>query len=389
VIALIGGRVITVTGPILKNGVVLFDERNGKIMAVGSKDEVSVPDDAEVIEVHDKVIAPGLVDAHSHIGVIPEGLDWEYSDVNDFYSPVTPHLRALDAIDPYDEGFKHALEGGVTTVYTGPGSANVIGGIGTIMKTYGASLRDMVMKGEAALKMALGPKRPREYKSKIPYPTTRMGTVAMLRSWLIRAKELSEGKLKEDKIDPEEKLMLQVISRVLKGELLAKIHLSTSPDEIYAIVNLIEEFGLRATIDHVFGGQLVADMLAAKRIPVVYGPPLIPRRAAYFKYISDEAPVIMYRKGVNVSIMTDHPVIPQKHLRVLAAVTVKNGLSLDEALKLITINPARALGIADRVGSIEPGKDADIIVASDHPIKPRSRIDMVFVRGKLAYKADA
>ncbi len=383
--ALVGCKVITVTGPIIDDGVVLFDERSGRILAVGPRRSTKIPEEAEVIELKERVVSPGFVDAHSHIGVIPEGLDWEYADVNDFYSPITPHLRAIDAIDPYDEGFKRALEGGVTTVYTGPGSANVIGGIGAIVKTYGSGLEEMIVKEEAALKMALGPKRPREYKSKIPYPTTRMGTVAMLRGWLLRAKQIAEGKLKEDKVDPEELLMLRTLVKVLKGDLLAKIHLSTSPDEIYAVVHIIEEFNLKATIDHVFGGQLVVDFLARKKIPVVYGPPMIARIAAYFRYVSDEAPVRMYRKGINVSIMTDHPVIPQKHLRVLAAVVAKNGLSLDEALKLITINPAKALGIAHLVGSIEVGKEADLVVATDHPVKPSASIEMVFVRGRLAY----
>ena len=381
--AIIGGRILTVTGSTIDDGVVLVDD--GKIVGVGSRGSIKIPKDAEVIDVTGKYVAPGFIDAHSHLGVIPEGLDWEYSDVNDYYSPVTPHLRAIDVIDPYDVGFKDAIEGGVTIVHIGPGSANVIGGIGAIIRTYGRNLNDMILNPESTVKMAIGPKRPREYKSKMPYPITRMGSVSMLKSWLIKAKDYIEGRVDRDKIDTEERLMLDILAKVLKGEMPAKIHLSSSPDEIYAIVRVIEEFKLKATIDHVFGGHLVADLLASKNINVVYGPPMISRVSALFRYATDEAPVVMYRKGVKVSIMSDHPVIPQKHLRLLAAVTVRNGLSLDEALELITINPAKALGLEDRVGSIEAGKDANLVISDDHPVKPSSKIEMVLINGEIVY----
>jgi len=387
--AIIGKEIITMNEKRekIKNGIILIDE-NGKISFVGKKEEVQIPDNTEILEAPESIITPGLVDAHSHLGIIPEELDWEYSDVNDYYSPVTAHLKAIDAIDPFDEGFKEALEGGVTTVYTGPGSANVIGGIGTIIKTYGKSLTEMVVDPEAALKMALGPKRQQEYKSKTPYPTSRMGTVALLRTWLLKAKRYSEGKIDGEKLDEEERIILQVIAKVLSGKMIAKIHLSTSPDEILSILRIIDEFKFYATIDHVFGGQLLLDEILKRKVPVVYGPPMLSKVAAYFKYMADDAPVMMYRKGVSVSLMTDHPVIPEKHLRLLAAVTVKNGLTLDEALELVTINPAKALRIEKQVGSIEVGKDADIVIASGHPIKPKTRIEKVLVMGKLAYSSE-
>ncbi|RLG87171.1 MAG: amidohydrolase [Thermoprotei archaeon] len=384
--AVVGARIITVTGPEIPEGVIVIGD-DGRIAEVGSVQQVRVPKDAEVIEAHGLIAAPGFVDAHSHIGVVPEGIEWEYADVNDFYSPVTPHMRAIDALDPYDPAFTHAVQGGVTTVYTGPGSANVIGGIGAVIKTWGRSPEDMVVIPEAALKMALGPKRPREYRSKMPYPTTRMGTVAVLRTWLRKAREFAEGRLKPDKLDEEEKAMLEVLVRVLRRELIAKIHLSTSPDEILAVLRLIREFGLRATIDHVFGGHLMADEIARSGVPVIYGPPMIARVAAFFRYVDDRTPAILYRKGVLVSVMTDHPVIPQKHLRTLAATAVKHGLSPNEALRLITINPAKAMGIDDRVGSIEPGKDADIVLSRGHPVKPSSRIEKVLVRGEVVFSS--
>ncbi|BAA29906.1 390aa long hypothetical protein [Pyrococcus horikoshii OT3] len=385
--ALVGGIILPVSSPPIKNGVLLFDEESGKIVAVGKKEEVTIPEDAEIIEAPGKYISPGFVDAHSHIGMIPDGLEWEFQEANDFYSPIAPHLRAVDGFDPYDEAFKEAIAGGVTTVATGPGSANVMGGIGLLAKTYEEGF-EKIIKPEAFIKMALGPKRPREYKSKYPYPTTRMGTVALMRTWFKRAREFMEGKIKTDNIDEEEIEMLRLLARALKREIQVKIHLSTSPDEIYAAIRIIKEFNLNATIDHAFGSQLVADMLSREGIPVIYGPPMITRIASFFRYVDDKAPVLLFKKGVNVSIMTDHPVLPEKHLRLLAAVVARNGLSLDDALKLITINPAKALGIDRFVGSLEPGKDADIVISSDHPIKPTSKIEIVFGRGREVYKAD-
>jgi len=385
-IAIVNGEIVTMNNKkeIIKNGIILVNE-NGKIYTIGKMEEVKVPENAEVIDASGKVVTPGFIDAHSHLGIIPEGLDWEYSDVNDYYSPITANVKAVDAIDPYDSGFRESLEGGVTTVYTGPGSANVIGGIGVIMKTYGADLSEMLINPEAALKMALGAKRQQEYRSKNPYPTSKMGTVALLRTWLIKAREFKEGKIKEDKLDEEERQILKTIVNVLDGKMIAKIHLSYSPDEILSILRIIDEFKFYATIDHVFGGQLLAEQIARSKVPVVYGPPMLSKITSYFKYMSDVAPVVMYKKGVLVSLMTDHPVIPEKHLRLLAAVTAKNGLSLNEALELITINPAKALKIDNLVGSIEVGKDADIVISSEHPVRPKAKIEKVLVRGKLAY----
>ncbi|NJE08136.1 amidohydrolase [Thermococcus sp. M39] len=383
--ALVGGTVLPVSHPPIKDGVVLFDEHSGKILTVGKRSKVKIPEDTEVIDVSGKYISPGFVDAHSHIGMIPDGLEWEFQEANDFYSPIAPHLRAIDGFDPYDEAFNDAIAGGVTTVATGPGSANVMGGVGLIAKTYGDGF-EKVINPEAFLKMALGPKRPREYKSKLPYPTTRMGTVAFMRIWFKRAQDFMEGKIKEENIDTEEKEMLNLLAKALKREIQVKIHLSTSPDEIYAVLRIIKEFNLNATIDHAFGSQLVVDMLSKENVPVIYGPPMIARIASFFRYVSDEAPVLLFKKGVNVSIMTDHPVLPEKHLRLLAAAVARNGLSLDEALKLITINPAKALGIDKFVGSLEPGKDADIVVSSGHPINPTSRIEIVFGKGKEVFR---
>ncbi|WP_448516399.1 amidohydrolase [Pseudothermotoga sp.] len=372
-IAIEGGTVWTGSDTI-ENGVVLIEDK--KISAVGQN--VSIPYGCDVIDAHGKFVTPGLIDAHSHIGLIPEGLDWEYSDVNDFYGPITPQMRAVDAIDLKDAAFSDALNGGVTTVYTGPGSANVIGGIGLVLKTTGR-----VLKEEAALKAALGPKRSREYRSKEPYPSTRMGTVALFRQVLEEAKLWMED---PTKVDQSRKHIYAIVARAIRRELPVKIHLSTSPDEITAAIRLIKEYNLDASIDHVFGGDLLAEEIKRAGIPVVYGPMMLSRLYSGFKYVNDRIPVELSKHGVLVALMTDHPVIPQKHLRLLATVAVRNGASYDEALKMITVNPAKILHMDDAVGTIEVGKDADLVVWNDHPLRPSSYPVCVVVDGRVVLK---
>jgi len=290
--AIVGGTVLTPEETIPK-GIIIFDK--DKIVDVGR--EIKIPEEAEVINAENKYVIPGLVDAHSHIGMTTEGYDWEYGDANDFYSPLTPQLRAIDAINLFDPGFKDALEGGVTTVYTGPGSANVIGGIGLIAKTYGKTPEDMVINDFAGVKMATGAKRQREAKPKMPYPTTRMGTISMLRSMLIEAKKYMEGKLKSEKIEAEKEEAYKVLIRVLKREVPARIHTSLTPDEILAVANIAKEFNIRVTIDHGFGSQLVAEKLAEMGIPVISGPLMISRTSPLYKYVSRKVPEAISHSG--------------------------------------------------------------------------------------------
>lgn len=371
-IAIIGGTIWTGFETI-ENGLVLV--RDGKIIYVGKR--IGFDSGYRKIDAAGKFITPGFIDAHSHIGLIPEGLDWEYSDVNDFSGPITPQMRAIDAIDFFDKAFYDAISGGVTTVYTGPGSANVIGGVGLVTKTTGRVLLE-----EAALKMALGPKGIREYKSKEPYPSTRMGTVALLRNTLHDVRRWMEN---SQDVDNLKEFQYRYISKVLRKEMMAKIHLSTSPDEIIAVLDIIKEFDLYATIDHVFAGDLLVNEIEQSGVPVVYGPVMLSKLYSAFRYVNDKIPVKLFEAGVCTALMTDHPVIPQKHLRLLGSVVVRNGLSYDDALKMITINPAKMLRIDDRVGSICVGKDADLVVSNDHPLKPDAKIETVIVDGKVVY----
>jgi imidazolonepropionase-like amidohydrolase len=380
--AVMGGTIFTPTKKLEKGTVIIQD---GKILDLG--ENLTTPEEAEIIDVRGKYILPGLVDGHTHIGMVTDAIEWEASDVNDFSGPVTPQMKAIDAINLYDPGFDEALSGGVTTVYSGPGSSNVLGGIGVIVKTHGDPKEKMVVKDFGSIKMALGPKRSREeVKSKEPYPTTRMGSVALVRANLKKAYRYFKGELDPDKLEKEERLMMENLSKLFSEGVPAHIHTSNMPDELYAAINLINEFNLTASIDHGFGSELVADTLAEEKIPVIYGPVLMAKKRAGSRYISDDTPGILASKGVKTSIMTDAPLIPGKNLLLSAQIAYKNGMDPIEALKAITINPAETIGVGDRVGSLEPGKDADIIILSESPFSVRTVVETVILNGKISYQ---
>ena len=379
--AVIGGTILTPEKTI-ENGIILI--KDGKIYGVG--EDLKIPKDACTIDAKGKYVTPGLVDGHSHVGMVTDGIEWDDSDVNDFSGPVTIQMRAIDALNLYDGGFDEALSGGVTTVYTGPGSSNVFGGIGAILKTYAEKRENMVIKDFASIKMALGPKRTRETKTKQPYPTTRMGTVALARSTLQRARDYLDGKLDRKTLDSDDTMMMEHLSELLKGNVPAHIHTSNMPDEILAAVRIIDEFKIRATIDHGFGSEHYADLLAEKGIPVIYGPVLMTKKRAGSKYISDKTPGILSSRGVKTSIMTDAPLIPGKNLLLSAIIAAKNGMDPGEALKAVTINPAESIGIGDRVGSIEPGKDGDLVIFSGHPLKVKTVVEKVLINGEIVFQ---
>lgn len=380
------GNVMTMAGPAFVGDLAI---ENGKIVAVGQSLSYS---DAEVRDVTGMTVMPGIVDPHCHIGMWEDAMGFEGADGNECTNPITPELRAIDAINPYDRCFEEAAAGGVTTCVTGPGSANVIGGQFVAIKTYGDSVDDMVLRFPVAVKAAFGENPKRVYNGKNQTPSTRMATAALMRKALIEAQEYNE-KLERGKADPEKmperNLGKEILARVIRRELPMKIHAHRA-DDILTAIRICREFKLRYTLDHCTEGYLITDKLKEALSEdcegIIVGPLLTDRSKIELKNLSFKAPKVLEQAGIEYAMMTDHPVTPEQYLPICTAVAVREGASEEGALKAITINAAKITGIADRVGSIEVGKDADIAVFSGHPFDFRSRCVLTLVNGKVAHE---
>lgn len=380
-IAIRGGRVHTMTGGVIDGAVILIDK--GKILDVGTG--IAIPSEASVIHAEDKVITPGLIDAHCHAGIGEEGIGFEGRDYNEVTDPVTAHLRAIDAINPEEQGLKDALAGGITTICTGPGSANVIGGEMVAMKTHGTIIDRMVIMNPAGLKAAFGENPKRVYSEQKKSPTTRMATAGHMREAFVKAQNYL-AKLERAKNDPEKAperdLRMESLARVLRGELTLRAHAHRA-DDILTAIRIAEEFGVRIVIEHCTEGHKVAEVLAEKGIPAIVGPTLTTRSKYELRERSLATPGILVKAGVKTAIMTDHPVIPLYLLPLEVGVAVREGLPKEEALKTITINAAEIIGVSDRVGSLARGKDADIVIWSGDPTETATKVEKVFVDGRL------
>ncbi len=382
-LAITNGKIYTMAGTIIEGGTILVE--GNKIKAIGT--DVVIPEGAKIIDAAGKVIMPGIIDAHSHIGIFEEGMGFEGADGNEMTNPSTPHLRALDAINPMDVAFKEAYEGGITTVVSGPGSANVIGGLGLAMKTYGKVIDEMVILHPSGLKCAFGENPKRVYSGQKKTPSTRMGTAAVMREELIKAqgylKKLEKAETDPDKA-PDRDLKMEAIVKVLKKEIPLRAHAHRS-DDIVTALRIAEEFDVNMTIEHCTEGHLIADFLAEKGVDVVIGPTLSSKSKIELKNMTFETGRILYEAGVKFAIMTDHPVIPQQYLPLCAALAHKDGLPEEEALKAITINAADIIGVGDRVGSLEVGKDADIIILSGHIFDYKTVVEKTIIDGEIVY----
>ncbi|NLX69579.1 MAG: amidohydrolase [Clostridiales bacterium] len=360
----------------------------GKIKKIA--EEIPSPEGAEIIDAEGMWVMPGIVDAHCHIGMWEDGIGFEGADGNEETDPVTPHLRAIDGINPEDTSFREAREHGITTVVTGPGSANVVGGQFAALKTYGRRVDDMIIKAPLAVKVALGENPKRVYSEQKKSPSTRMATAAILRETLIQAQEykrkLELGKEDPDKM-PERDLGMEVLVKVLDRELPLKVHAHRA-DDILTAIRIAKEFNVDITIDHCTEGHKITDFLLEDNARIIVGPLLTERSKVELKNLSFKAPAILSKAGLKVAIMSDHPVIPIQYLPVCASLAVREGMDEMEALKAITINAAWVSGLDDRVGSLEEGKDADVVIFDGHPLDVRSRTRMVFIDGKLVFERE-
>lgn len=365
----------------VERGDVLMDGE--KIIAVGQN--LSAPG-AQVFDAKGRVLMPGIVDAHCHIGMWEDGMGFEGADGNEMTDPVTPALRALDAVNPVDPCFREALEGGVTTACTGPGSANIIGGQFLAMKTAGRTMDEMVVKEPQSLKTAFGENPKRVYSGQKKSPSTRMATAALFRKAFIEARAYME---KMDGADPEKRpardLGMEVLARALRGELPVKMHAHRA-DDILTALRLAREFRLKATIDHCTEGHLILDELKKADVGCILGPILGDRSKIELRNMTFCAPNAFYKAGVPFALMTDHPVIPIQYLRVQAGMCVAEGLPEYEAMKAITINAANMIGLGDRLGSIREGKDADVVLYDGDPLDCRSRAALTIINGDVVFE---
>ena len=380
---ILNGVVHTMAGPVIPHGYV--EVENGKIRAVGEMSALPAAEAGPMYDAGGGHILPGFIDAHCHLGMFGNALGFEADDGNESTDPCTPQLRAIDAINPQDRCFQEAREGGVTTVLTGPGSANPIAGQFAAIKTDGRWVDEMVLRAPAAMKMALGENPKTVYNERKETPITRMATAAVIRQELSKTLEYMD---KQDKADAEEDTdapdydaKLEALIPVLRGELPVHIHAHRA-DDIATAVRICREFGLKYVIVHGTEGHLLPELLAAEGAGVITGPSLTDRSKPELANLTIENPAILARAGVPVAICTDHPVIPIQYLPICAALAVRGGLEPEEALAAITIHPARLAGLDKRVGSLEPGKDADIVVTTGHPLDWNGKVRYVFIGGK-------
>ena len=386
--AILAGALETGLGTVLSN-VTVFVE-NGKIADIVEGLDPKNAD--EVMDASEMVVTPGLIDAHTHIGTYCEGFPESMEDANDMVTPVVPHLRILDAIYQDDTAFADALAGGITCVQTLPGSGNVIGGQGAIIKTATASggrkktADEMVVKAPSSMKAALGENPIRVYKEKQKLPNTRMGNAALLRQAFVEAENYRNKMIQaRTKNEPAERnLQHEALLPVLDGDLSLCVHAHRC-DDIATAVRIAGEFSIPFTVEHCTEGHLIAPFLAEKNVFAAVGPTLTGKPKIELRNKTWDTPLALWKAGVHFCIITDHPVVPIEHLSVCLSLAARAGLPREEALKAVTIYAAEHLGIADRVGSVERGKDADLVIWDGDPLDARSRAVATIIDGETVY----
>jgi len=357
--------------------------QEGKIAQI-SHSISDIPEDCIVTEINENYVLPGFIDCHTHLGIIEEATGKIGVDNNETSNSVTPHLRALDAINTRDIAFKDAIKAGVTTVMIGPGSNNAVGGLNVVIKTAGNVIDHMIVRSPAGLKIALGENPITTYGINNKCPVTRMGTAALIRELFMKAEDYMEEQ-KNDKIKKRD-IQLEAIIPLLKGEISLRAHAHRA-DDIITAVRIAEEFKIKKlVIEHGTEADLVADYLVERNIPVAYGPMLTPRIKMELKSRNYGSVLKLTKAGVKVSLISDHPYNAVEQLRTVAALSISEGLSEHQALKCLTINPAEILECQQRIGILKEGTDADIIVLTGKPFDLNSKVKLTMINGKIVYR---
>ncbi|MGH6657382.1 MAG: amidohydrolase [Actinocrinis sp.] len=390
VTAIVGGRIVPIDGEPIDGGTLLVED--GRISALGGAD-LPVPGGATVVDAAGRWVVPGFIEAHGHLGVHEEGEGQAGNDTNEMTEPNTAHVRALDAINPDEQGWRDAITGGVLAVNVNPGSGNPIGGQTVALKSWGGTVDDRLLREPAGIKSALGENPKRVYSEKKQMPSTRLGTAAVIRDAFVQAQnylariEAEEAKPAAERKPVERDLKLEALGRVLRREIPWRQHVHRA-DDIATALRLAEEFGYELVIDHGTEAHLVAGKLAERGVPVIIGPLFTSRSKVELRNRSLANPGRLDRAGVTIAITTDHPVVPIHFLVHQATLAVKEGLDRDVALRALTINPARILGVDARLGSLAVGKDADFCIWSGDPLDVMQRVERAFVDGREIYVYD-
>lgn len=378
---IINGKIFPMEGKNIENGYVRVKEK--EIVELGDMSDFHKVDEEEILDVQGAWVLPGFIEAHAHIGITEEKWGTIGDDCNEETMPVTATLRAIDAVNPMDPAFHDAIEAGITSVMTGPGSANVVGGQFVFMKTQGRCMDNMIIKEPAAMKVAFGENPKTTYGDKGQLPSTRMGTAALLRKTLYEAVQYKADK-ENGRLD-QTNFEMEPWIPVLNREIPLKAHAHRA-DDILTAIRIAKEFQADITIDHGTEGHLIADEIKKSGFPVIVGTDLTSRSKLEVQNMNFKTNKILYEAGVLIAITTDHPVALIQYLPLCAGLAVKHGLPMEEGLKAITINAARICGVSDRVGSLKKGKDADIAVFSGNPLEVFTKTLYTIIDGEVIYE---
>lgn len=385
-IAIVNGYVVPVAQEPIENGVVLIQD--GVIQAVGRASDVAVPEGVTVVDAAGRWVLPGFIEAHGHVGIHEEANGPAGDDTNEMTTPNTAAVRAIDAINIDDEGFRDALSGGVTSVVVKPGSGNPIGGQTVAIKTWGGrTIDEQVIHEAVSVKSALGENPKRVYGAKNVTPSTRLGVAMVIREAFVAAQNYrakrDDALLEGKPFDRD--LALETLVRVLDGELAWDQH-THRHDDIATALRLADEFGYRLVVNHGTEAHKIADVLAERDIPVIFGPMFTSRSKVELRDRAIANLATLAKAGVRVAITTDHPVVPINFLVYQAALAVKDGLPRETALEALTVNPAAFLRLDDRVGSLTPGLDGDVVIWSGDPLDVTSRAERVYIGGAEVFR---
>ena len=380
-LTIVHGNIKTMAGEEYEDGFLQINR--GKISAIGNMSDCpAYKNDNSVIDAKGNLVMPGIIEAHCHMGITEEKKGMEGDDCNENVDPLTPYLRAIDAINPMDAAFDDALRAGITSAMVGPGSSNVVGGQFAFIKTHGRCIDNMIVKAPAAMKIAFGENPKVNFSGQNTSPATRMAIAAMLRRELFEAKAYQK-KRNENK-NQEKDFRYECWIPVLEGKIPLKAHVHRA-DDILTAIRIAKEFGLSMTLDHCSEGHLIAEEIKASGFPAIVGPDMASRNKIEVQNMAFKTAGILNQAGICTAITTDHPVSMIQFLPICAGLAVKSGLSEDEGLRSITINAAKICGVADRVGSLEVGKDGDVVIFDGNPMEVFSRTLCTIIEEKIVY----